>query len=225
MLLFVFPHVFNIVSKSLIRNTKHIYDMQTTKVMGIGLPKTGTTSLHKAFIKLGYRSNHELLDQNIMRKIRNRNFQIMDAFDAACDVPISVFWKELYAAYPTAQYILTPRRKERWLKSIANNTLSVNRNNAPGMFCRAMLFGEQHKASFNKEAYSHTYDQHTANILSFPNFSSNNLLVFDVCGGDNWIKLCSFLEKPIPQTPFPHENDKRYNDKIEYRNTDRIKLL
>jgi hypothetical protein len=31
----------------------------------------------------------------------------------------------------------------------------------------------------------------------------NQLLVINICQGESWDKLCSFLEKPIPEAVFP----------------------
>jgi hypothetical protein len=31
--------------------------------------------------------------------------------------------------------------------------------------------------------------------------------------GDGWEKLCNFLDKPIPQIPYPHKNIGKYRKK------------
>ena len=35
------------------------------------------------------------------------------------------------------------------------------------------------------------------------NKNENNLLIMDITKGDGWSKLCNFLNKPIPNKPFP----------------------
>ncbi len=34
------------------------------------------------------------------------------------------------------------------------------------------------------------------------------LLELDVCGGENWRPLCSFLDREVPSEPFPHKGRK-----------------
>lgn len=34
----------------------------------------------------------------------------------------------------------------------------------------------------------------------------SQLLVMNIINGDGWNKLCFFLNKPIPNKPFPHKN-------------------
>ena len=34
----------------------------------------------------------------------------------------------------------------------------------------------------------------------------NDLLVMNICNGEGWEKLCPFLNKPVPDAPFPKEN-------------------
>ena len=41
------------------------------------------------------------------------------------------------------------------------------------------------------------------------NDRSDDLLVLDVCGGEGWEPLCSFLGLDPPRGPFPHLNAAR----------------
>jgi len=62
-----------------------------------------------------------------------------------------------------------------------------------------IIFREVH-ARFDKEAIIHFKDQ------------PERLLVMNICGGDGWEKLCPFLEKSIPNVPFPRLNAAKKED-------------
>lgn len=49
-------------------------------------------------------------------------------------------------------------------------------------------------------------------------FKALKILVFDVFSGDGWEKLCNFLDRPIPNRPFPHKNIGCYNKSNLKRN-------
>jgi len=36
--------------------------------------------------------------------------------------------------------------------------------------------------------------------------NTGKLLVINIFDGDGWDKICSFLNEPIPNVPFPHQN-------------------
>ena len=71
------------------------------KILGIGLSRTGTTSLHLAMGMLGYRSIHcPRLD---------RLGEILEHYQAAVDTPIACSFRELDLCYPDSLFILTIR--------------------------------------------------------------------------------------------------------------------
>jgi len=52
--------------------------------------------------------------------------------------------------------------------------------------------------NYNKRAIEHFKER------------TDKLLVMNIIDGDGWDKLCNFLNKPIPNKPFPHKNIGRY---------------
>src|SRR5262249_9811138 len=76
------------------------------KIFGIGLSRTGTTSLTYAFAELGLRAHHFP---------RTRAF--IDEADAATDTPVAAWYKELDVLYPGSKFIVTPRSIPDWLDS------------------------------------------------------------------------------------------------------------
>jgi hypothetical protein len=44
---------------------------------------------------------------------------------------------------------------------------------------------------------------HYKNVLEYFKNRPDDLLIIDICAGQGWEKLCPFLDKPLPQYPFP----------------------
>jgi Sulfotransferase domain len=79
------------------------------KVFGVGLSRTGTTSLHYALGFLGYRSIHFPPPHQLR--------ELLNFYDAAVDTPVACVFKELAEAYPDARFVLTVRDMDSWLAS------------------------------------------------------------------------------------------------------------
>ena len=75
------------------------------KVFGIGLSKTGTTSLSAALAILGYRSKHFPKDEDFAR------------YDAFSDITVAMKFKTLDRFFPGSQFIYTVRDEPAWLAS------------------------------------------------------------------------------------------------------------
>ena len=66
----------------------------TTKVFGIGLSKTGTTSLARALDIMGYRTRDYLgVTRYIAGDLSSVNLEEIDANDAFTDTPIPSFYQ------------------------------------------------------------------------------------------------------------------------------------
>src|SRR4030095_10183754 len=92
------------------------------KILGVGLSRTGTSSLHSALQILGFKSLHfdeirlnDVLDGSSLMP----DFRRYDDFDAVLDLPTAYFYDELTAAYPDCKCILTVRNIEDWWKSVS----------------------------------------------------------------------------------------------------------
>jgi 3'(2'), 5'-bisphosphate nucleotidase len=59
---------------------------------------------------------------------------------------------------------------------------------------------------FDSEKYSAGYTRFVNGVLHYFKDRPQDLLVTDVCGGEDWEKLCAFLGKPVPDIPFPLTN-------------------
>ncbi len=96
-------------------STRHL----TSKVFGIGISRTGTTSLSKALRRLGYDTIHAPL--SIIKRVDGRivlNEEAVRRYEALTDSTVAFMYKELDAAFPGANFILTVRDVEKWLLSM-----------------------------------------------------------------------------------------------------------
>lgn len=164
-----------------------------SKVLGIGLSRTGTTSLNHALEILGYRSVHWPHD-----------LSVIDKMDAATDQTVGVAFRELDAKYPGSRFILTLRDLESWLQSMERMMARIGMarpQDRPFMYeIRWKIYGVK---DFEREKMLEGYKRHEKAVREYFRDRSDDLLVMDICAGDGWEKLCPFLGKGVPGTPFP----------------------
>lgn len=148
-----------------------------TKILVVGLPRTGTYSTAVALAHLGYTSLHYPM---VMENIATH--------DACSEVRFPI--ADLEQHYPQSKYILTTRKNtEAWLASCNKHIV----HKVPGW---NPFWDDQSKWV---EAYN-------ARLKEVEIIEPSRLLLIDVDdGGDaKWEKLCNFLGKEIPNIPFPH---------------------
>jgi len=152
---------------------------------------------------------------------------VLDGFKAGLDHPFMCWYKELLLVRPDAKVLLTVRDPKRWYASLQGFNTIVHSlvNTFPyseflylvglgagveymrgamaetlgisGRFQEAVSGGEEKAVEFFKS--------HIDEVKSV--VPKDQLLVFDVREG--WEPLCSFLDLPIPDIPFPNVNDRR----------------
>jgi lipopolysaccharide biosynthesis glycosyltransferase/tetratricopeptide (TPR) repeat protein len=187
-------------------------DDAAPKIFGIGLARTGTTSLGAALQHLGYLHAHNsnpfteaLLD--------DADFPL---FDSANDTPVTLRFAALDARYPNARFILTERPVDAWEASI-----SAYFGAWRGMpDCQTMqrLSGTDDTAYGSGLAaidaalyiahgdFRSAYRAHADNVARHFAGRPGKLLRHNVFDGDGWEKLCAFLGKQVPDAPYPREN-------------------
>jgi hypothetical protein len=172
--------------------------IQKSKIFGIGLPKTATTSLCHAMIILGYKSKHLLLKPEIE----------VEQYDFVNDVPIPTRYQQYDKLFPRSKFILTLRDKHSWLKSCKKHFANSVSTNHIYYKYRMEQFGIN---KYNGDIFSNMYDKHNQEVKDYFKYRPNDLLVLNICNGEGWSKLCCFLNKKIPDKPFPLDNVSRYN--------------
>ena len=184
-----------------------------TRIFGIGMHKTATTSLHTAFGILGYDSFHwqsgdkarDIWDE--MNSFGRSH--TMERYYALCDLPIPLLYKKLDEAYPGSKFILTVRNENAWLRSVerlwspAYNPSRWEWDIYPfSNRIHRVLYG---RIDFDPAIFLARYRRHNAEVVEYFKGRPNDLLVLDMDCSDAWQELCRFLEVPKPEMAYPRE--------------------
>lgn len=194
------------------------------KVFGIGLNKTGTTSLHEALKVLGIRSLHSSAEcTEIAREVlAGREPRLLRRYEAFLDGRLYEAYQELAERFPDARFVLTTRDKEAWMLSRINHVL-FNRvsGESPWREIATRQWSDEWDAHHRKvkafferpcedRGISHGRGRRPAIGSGGGSKDSSRCLTIDVCAGEGWEKLCPFLNKPIPERPFPRANQTKW---------------
>ncbi len=192
------------------------------KVFGIGFHKTGTSTLGQALSQLEFKVCGA--KTALAKELSVHNFEsvwhLVDQFNAFQDNPWPLLYKELDRKYPGSKFILTIREEDRWINSVVNHF----GNDQTEM--RTLIYGKGSPKG-NEDQYLKTYRTHNQTVIEYFKDRPKDFLLLSWENGDGWGKLCPFLEKPIPQKPFPHSNKGSYtlHEKLLRLSKGRIKAL
>jgi hypothetical protein len=187
------------------------------KILGVGLSRTGTTSLYKALQILGFNSLHwepERLREVLDGSNPAPNFRYYDDVDAVTDLPAAYFYDELLEAYPGCQCILTIRDENAWWKSIEAH---FNKNYPVKSLEDDFLRWQERNYVYGSATayeflYRKKYREHNERVIQ--KIPAQQLLLMNITEGDGWEKLCPFLGVEIPPIAFPHTNKRDVNWKF-----------
>lgn len=184
-----------------------------TRVFGIGMHKTATTSLNRALKRLGLDSAHwenahwaKAIWEEVRAHGRSRT---LERHYALSDLPIPLLFRELDRAYPGSKFILTVRDEAEWVESVRTHWSSKNPFRAQwdtDPFTHVVhreLYG---RVKFDEVVMRERYRRHNAEVLEYFRDRPGDLLVMDMSRGAGWYQLCGFLRKPIPDGPYPRAN-------------------
>ena len=189
------------------------------KIFGIGLSRTGTTSLATALELLGFRSVHFPHDPATRQEVvtfltsggDELRLSILDHCDALSDTPIAATFEALDRAYPDSRFILTVRERQSWLEScerwwrVLTEPVLRYPNHWLARYVTAIFPELYGSTQFERQRFARAYEAHQERVGK--HFSGrDDLLVLDVTSGDGWPALCRFLGRPPPGTPFPCAN-------------------
>jgi hypothetical protein len=199
--------------------------MAPLQIIGSGLSRTGTAAMREALTQLGYNVHHMIV---MMRDPSADTDVFVEAwegkevdwnraygnFDAVLDWPSAAFYKELLETYPDAKVIHTTRDPESWHTSIKKTVYPVVKwADDPSMsphviktqqMVRTVVWdgemqGKTDDREFSIQMFRDREDEVRRTV------PADKLLIFET-GVDGWEKLCKFLGKPVPNTPWPHSN-------------------
>ena len=183
------------------------------KVFGLGLSKTGTSSLTAALNILGVSSIHYPHDQQTLSELKNGNFRlsILETFQSITDLTAVPFYKQFDNEYPGSKFILTVREMLPWLRSCEMHWQLLDEwiNNFPEFQAAHSYFSDlvYGGLTFERDRFADRYEAHVASVKKYFEGRKKDLLVLDICNGEGWGRLCEFLEVEQPSVPFPHANE------------------
>jgi hypothetical protein len=211
------------------------------KVIGAGLPRTGTLSQKVALEMLGLGPCYHMVNVLADLPLSAQWAQAMDEdadweeilgeHQSIVDWPGSFFYRELAAAYPEAKIVLSTRDPEAWEKSMIDTIWDV----LYGHSMMAHIAKAREVVDPDWRAYIELMSRMWAAAGIFAgaelrpgqlaaaiarheeqvqrNIPEERLLVWSVTEG--WEPLCNFLEVDVPDTPFPRLNDsKMFVDRV-----------
>jgi hypothetical protein len=195
--------------------------MTTLRVVGAGLPRTGTQSLQLALEELlGGRCYH-------MREIPGHPFDLgegwnralagdtgdletlLDGYVASVDWPASMFWRALSEANPGALLLLSVRdTPETWWQSMDRTILPIARralepgwSEGNGLLDLLERFAGT-KGCDDPATLTAAYERHNAEVRK--SAPPGRLLVWRASEG--WEPICRALGLSVPEAPFPWTN-------------------
>jgi Sulfotransferase domain len=180
-----------------------------TRIFGIGMHKTGTTSLYTALKIMGYDSAHWVgpwWARDVWREMQEQGRSVtLEKSYAMCDLPFTFLFRELDKAYPGSKFILTLRDEDRWVESVRNHwALNSNRyawdQDCFSHKCHTLLYGQRH---FDAEVMLNRYRQHNAEVREYFEDRPADLLEMNMDENAGWKELCRFLGQEEPEIPYP----------------------
>lgn len=203
-------------------------------IIGAGLGRTGTLSTKAALEQLGYGPCHHMVEllvegrtiEGFAAAARGEQVdwtEVLDGYGSCVDWPGCDYHAQLAEAFPDAKLVLNVRDGESWYESVQESIFktwtAVKDGNGPIKgkkleVLRDTVFGE--KGTFegrfeDKDFILKKVAARTEEIIA--TYSPDRLLVFDVKQG--WEPLCTFLDKPVPDTEFPRLNDRAQFAKLK----------
>ncbi|MGH3472377.1 MAG: sulfotransferase family protein [Nocardioidaceae bacterium] len=190
------------------------------QVIGAGLPRTGTHSLKLALMTLlGGRCYHmSELFENLDDVAQWRTALdgdagclagVLDGYTAAVDWPASALWPELAAMYPSALIVLSTRADaEGWWRSMDATIMEAYRTEREPEHrewseMAVELWHREIGPTWEDPAMAiAAYERHNREVRA--SAPSGRLLDWSAVQG--WAPLCTALDLPVPEEPFPHVN-------------------
>jgi hypothetical protein len=181
--------------------------------------KTGTTSLHYAFLELGLKSIHHglpdyktlkehlesahLISSQILecKKSGEKLLKYIDEYDTYSDIgPIVNNFEILDKQYPDSKFIYTDRNTDDWIKSRCAHIQRNINNTKKGLYSTTFVQVESEKWRINKE-------RHLKRVKSYFKDRSEDLLIFNMIDkNDGYDLLCPFLGMKTVNKDFPRKN-------------------
>ncbi|MGB8383031.1 MAG: sulfotransferase family protein [Dermatophilaceae bacterium] len=211
------------------------------RLIGAGLPRTGTLTQKIALEMLGLAPCHHMVnvlaDLSEVERWRQaldgqiRAAQILEGFPAVVDWPGSYYYQQLMDDFPDARVLLSVRDGDAWAKSMRQTIwgalygddlihhMSWARRRIDPLWDRYSGLMQEMLTNSGLLNGEDTTDEWMRDAFHRYNYEvqavvpAERLLVWTPA--DGWEPLCEFLELPMPDAPFPHVNDsKEFGERV-----------
>jgi hypothetical protein len=208
------------------------------KILGVGAPRTGTSSLKVALEMLGFGQcahMQELFANPVKTAQWVELFEtgqvdfddLFAGYQSSTDFPGCLLYKELGDRYPGMKFILTDRDPEAWYESLLR-TIYAAVPKSPEAKEEMRLKGEtspKFKSIGKALEFVNVYllqrhyggefldkEKTIARYLAFQNEVRTSVPaqnLLDFNISEGWPPLCQFLDVPVPDQPFPFKNKRK----------------
>jgi hypothetical protein len=206
------------------------------KLIGAGMPRTATLTQKMALEMLGLGPCYHMVD--VLADLEQAALweraldgagpweEIFAGYNSTVDWPGGYFYRELIDVYPEAKVLLSVRDPQAWEASMRQTVWAVRH----GESLIRLLSSAQAHVNPQWQGFIHMIDRlvwegkgtfasghetpeqliggmerHNEEVRR--NVPPERLLVWSA--NEGWEPLCEFLELPVPDTPFPHINDRK----------------
>ncbi len=203
------------------------------KVIGAGLPRTGTLSQKVALEMLGLAPCHHMVEvfanlpeARLWRQAMEGELpaaEILAGHPACVDWPGAYHYVELMEAFPDAKVLLSARDGEAWAKSMRATIYEA----LYGETLVGLMAAARRKVDPLWDELTDTLQEMWRRTELMPSKDVTDAEMAAACERytdevkatvpaerllvwspkDGWEPLCAFLELPVPEAPFPRVND------------------
>lgn len=190
------------------------------RLIGAGLPRTGTSSLREALRYLLDAPVYHMSEAFAHPEHARTWVAAMEGdvpewedflagYAAGVDAPFSNCWRELAAAYPDAPVLLSHRGDpEVWYRSMETTVLPRTRemlekdDDDPMVPLFRVVFRDLFTDIDDRDEAMAGYERWLGEVRA--EIAPERLVEWQP--GDGWEPVCRALGVPVPDRPFPHEN-------------------
>ncbi|MBV6644204.1 MAG: hypothetical protein KI790_02070 [Cyclobacteriaceae bacterium] len=154
------------------------------KIFGIGLSKTGTTSLAVAMRQIGFKVKHN-----------PKNPYDLESAQFCNDILVSQLFKYLDKSYPNSKFIYTVRDMNSWLES-------CQKHFGHKMTLQDIFFYKALK--FERDTWKEFYLRFDEEVKEYFEHRSQDLLILNLSDeSDPWEKILTFLNLDVDSSTLP----------------------
>lgn len=211
-------------------NINYLRSLGKQKIFGIGLNKTGTTSLKVAMDELGFIVGHQRTGEKLMEDWIKRNFKPVVKYCKTAqffqDAPFSkpYTYVVLDHEFPNSKFILTVRDSaEQWYNSLTkfhakkwgkDGRLPTKEDLKQASYIEKGWAWKMNRISYNtpesdpykKDVLIKFYEDYNTSVKEYFRHRSYDLLVINVAQDGAYKELCDFLECEPVRDEFPWKN-------------------